>query len=204
METTPAIISSARLDLIPLAPAFMEASLRGDHALAQRLLGLTIPADSVMKHSLLERRLGQLRAQPGLVPWLQPWLLRAMGLRGQRLMVGHIGFHTAPGPEYLRDIAPGAVEYGYTVYPPYRRQGFAREAAAALMRWAHREQQVARFVLTISPDNRPSVRLAESFGFARVGSHIDEVDGLEDIYLLDYIERLDMQAQSPRPEPESG
>lgn len=101
-------------------------------------------------------------------------------------MVGHLGFHTPPDPDYLREFAPGAVEFGYSVYAPFRRQGYAREACAALMQWAFEQHQVKRFVVTIQPNNIASVRLAETFGFRRIGSHVDEVDGLEDIYLLEY------------------
>jgi RimJ/RimL family protein N-acetyltransferase len=101
-------------------------------------------------------------------------------------MVGHIGFHTQPGAEYLRDLAPGGVEYGYTVFSAFRRQGYAREACEALMQWAYQEHQVTRFVVSIRPDNIPSRRLAERFGFKQIGSHMDEEDGLEDIYELHY------------------
>jgi len=101
-------------------------------------------------------------------------------------MVGHIGFHTQPGPEYLRDISPNGVEYGYTVYGPFRRQGYAREACEALMKWAYEKEGVREFVVTISPENIASRGLAEGFGFEQVGSHIDEEDGLEYIYKLDY------------------
>jgi RimJ/RimL family protein N-acetyltransferase len=69
----------------------------------------------------------------------------------------------------------------------FRRQGYAQEACEALlMKWAYEERQVTRFVVTTRPNNTPSIRLAEHFGFRRIGSHIDEVDGLEDIYLLEY------------------
>ena len=51
----------------------------------------------------------------------------------------------------------------------------------ALMRWAHEDHGVTRFVLSIRPDNTASQNLAASLGFARIGSHLDEVDGLEDI-----------------------
>ena len=49
------------------------------------------------------------------------------------------------------------------------------------MHWAHLAHGVARFVMTIRPDNVPSQALAAGLGFVRIGSHIDEVDGLEDI-----------------------
>jgi RimJ/RimL family protein N-acetyltransferase len=53
--------------------------------------------------------------------------------------------------------------------------------AEALMQWAHQVHGVTRFVVTIRPDNAPSQALAAGLGFVRIGSHIDEVDGLEDI-----------------------
>jgi RimJ/RimL family protein N-acetyltransferase len=37
-------------------------------------------------------------------------------------------------------------------------------------------------VVSIRPDNIASRRLAEQLGFKQIGSHVDEEDGLEDIY----------------------
>jgi ribosomal-protein-alanine N-acetyltransferase len=173
----PATIHTARLDLVPFTAEFLHASLDGDLATAEELLGVPLPATWPESPDTLARRLKQLEADSSL----QPWLLRAIVLRDEQTLVGHIGFHEAPGPEHYRDIAPGAAEFGYNIYEPYRRRGYAREAALALMDWAHREHGVPRFVLTISPDNLPSQALAANLGFVRIGSHIDEIDGLEDI-----------------------
>lgn len=68
------------------------------------------------------------------------------------------------------------------MFEEYRRQGFAYEAAGALMNWARTEHGVKRFVVSISPENTPSLALAAKFGFRKIGSHIDEVDGLEEIF----------------------
>jgi ribosomal-protein-alanine N-acetyltransferase len=176
-------IASLRLDLILMHSDFLRASLAGDRPAAERLLGRSIPPDWYEKRAIMEMRLTDLQEDPSL----QPWLLRAMVLREEGLMVGHIGCHGAPDAAYLRDIAPGALEFGYTVFPEFRRRGYAREAARALMRWAHQEQQVSRFILSIRPDNLPSLCLARQFGFQRIGSHVDEVDGLEDIYELHHV-----------------
>ena len=173
-------IQSARLDMIPMTPEFLQASLDGDLAAAASIIGLTIPADWLEESDLMRIRLADLRADPGL----QPWLLRAIGLRSERLMIGHIGFHTRPGAAYLADLAPDGVEFGYTIFPRFRRQGYAREAAQALMDWAAREQGVTRFVVSISPQNLPSLGLAQQLGFQRIGSHVDEEDGPEDIFEL--------------------
>lgn len=185
MKRDASIILSRRLELIPMSAAFLQLSLARDHAAAERLLGLAIPPDWFEQERRIKFRLEQLQQDATL----QPWLLRAIALRQQRQMVGHISFHTQPGPDYLRDIAPTGVEYGYTVYAPFRRQGYAREACEAMMKWAYEEHQVTEFVVTISPDNIASRRLAEGLGFEQVGSHIDELDGLEYIYKLNYSER---------------
>jgi [ribosomal protein S5]-alanine N-acetyltransferase len=174
------IIHSERLDLIPLTPEFMRASLNQELVEAERILGVSLPTDWPDCPRLLEMRLKQLEEDPSL----QPWLLRTMVLRSNRAAVGHIGFHEAPGPEHYREIAPGAAEFGFTVYSPFQRRGYAREASLALMQWAHQSQGVTRFVLTIRPDNAPSQALASQLGFVRIGSHIDEIDGLEDILEL--------------------
>jgi RimJ/RimL family protein N-acetyltransferase len=117
-------------------------------------------------------------------PAYEPWSLRAMVLRSERSMVGHIGFHTAPGDEYLAPYSPGAVEYGFTVFEPYRRRGYAREAALAMMHWAGEVHNQQTFVVSIRPDNGPSLGLAAQLGFVKIGHHIDEVDGWEDIFQL--------------------
>ena len=162
-----------------MTPAFLRASLDGDRDRAAAIIGLRLPGTWPDAPSLLSLRLGQLEADPGL----QPWLLRAMGLRKTGELVGYIGCHTAPGARYLDDWSPGGVEFGFTVCPPHRRQGFAREAARALMHWARDQHHVESFVLTISPTNAPSLALAASLGFIRVGSHMDEEDGLEDVFV---------------------
>ena len=163
-----------------MTPAFYRACLQREHATAETVLGLRIPQEWYEEQWVMRLRLQQLQQDSTL----QPWLLRAIALREQRTMIGHIGFHSAPGAEYLSELAPGAVEFGYTVFAPFRRQGHAREACAALMQWARLERHVTRFIVSIRPDNIASRGLAAQFGFERIGSHIDEIDGLEDIYAL--------------------
>ena len=171
-------IHSLRLDLIPMTPAFLRASLRCDLPLAERELKASVPPEWPGEHiDVLSLWVKHLDREPAL----QQWLARAMVHRGTGIMIGHIGFHTAPGADYLRPFSPGAVELGFTVFPGFRRQGYAREASVALMRWAYRAHDVRSFVMSIRPDNVPSQALAAQLGFVRVGSHIDEVDGLEEV-----------------------
>ena len=94
-------------------------------------------------------------------------------------MCGRIGFHSEPGPKDLCDVAADGVELGYAIAEPFRRQGFAVEAALTLMRWAFEEHDQRCFVLSISPQNEASLAMARSMGFIEIGSHIDEEDGRE-------------------------
>jgi ribosomal-protein-alanine N-acetyltransferase len=164
-----------------MTPTFLRASVDGDLREAEEQIQASLPTDWPSIRDVLSRRLQQLESDPAL----QPWLLRAMSLRESRTMIGHIGFHTAPGAEYLRPWSPGAVEFGFTVFPDYRRQGYATEASRALMQWARHVHGVTKFVLTIDPNNVPSQTLAASLGFERIGSHVDEVDGIEDVLALE-------------------
>jgi [ribosomal protein S5]-alanine N-acetyltransferase len=175
-------IHSARLELRTMTPEFMRACLSGDANKAQQVLDVNLPAEWP-DSSILALRLRQLQADPEL----QPWLLRAMILKRTNTIVGYIGFHTRPNPHYLQQWLVDAVEFGFVVLPAFRRQGFAAEAAHALMHWANMLHGVRRFVLTIGPDNQPSQALAAKLGFKRIGSHMDEVDGPEDVLALEYI-----------------
>lgn len=158
----------------------LRASLAGDIAAASRLLGANLPANWPDCPSLLELRMQQMEVEPAY----EPWSLRAVVLRSERAMVGHIGFHTAPGAEYLAPYCPGGVEFGFTVFEPYRRRGYAREASLALIEWAASVHNQQTFVVSIRPDNAASLSLAAQLGFVKIGHHIDEVDGWEDIFEL--------------------
>ena len=173
------IISSPRLELIALSPYFLNASIRGDLETASHSIGLDIPTEWLEAKWLMEMRLEKMRENPVL----EAWLLRAVGLRETKSMIGFIGFHTLPGADYLNSYAPGSVEFGYTIFPNYRGKGYAGEAAKALMDWATREHGVTRFVVSISPVNGPSLRIAKKFGFRKVGSFTDPEDGVEDVFL---------------------
>jgi RimJ/RimL family protein N-acetyltransferase len=95
-------------------------------------------------------------------------------------------FHSAPRPDDLAEIAPDGIELGYGIDLPFRRKGYAREAALALMRWAYDGVGQRCFVLSVSPQNLPSTAMAHALGFTPCGSHIDDEDGLE----IEFIRRF--------------
>lgn len=103
MPLSPGIITTKRLDLVEMTPEFLRASLAGDRAAASAVIGLEVPEGWPEVPSLLKLRLQQIENDPRL----QPWLLRAIGLRDSRTMVGHIGFHGAPGGGLSRAVGAG-------------------------------------------------------------------------------------------------
>jgi RimJ/RimL family protein N-acetyltransferase len=99
-------------------------------------------------------------------------------------MVGHISFHhKAPDPDLL-EYSGNAVELGYAIEIDQRRKGYAKESVLAMMDWANK-RGVSVFVLSISPQNLPSLRLAESMGYRKISERIDDTDGLEYVYITE-------------------
>jgi ribosomal-protein-alanine N-acetyltransferase len=169
----PAIVRTPRLDLVLMSATFMAASLEGRRADAEAELAATLSDDwPEGAERFLRIRLDDLAEDPAAAPWL----IRAAVLRQPaRVMVGHVGFHGKPS-------ADGVVEIGYTTFAPFRRQGFAKEAATGLLDWAAGDGRVKRFRASVGPWNAPSLALVEALGFHQVGTQVDEEDGEELVF----------------------
>lgn len=173
-------IITSRLFLRLMTEDFLKASLCEDQKTADSLIGFQVSQDWFAEKKLIKRRMDDYLADEEY----SSWGLHAIGLRKSLEMVGHIGFHTRPNPEYLQSIAPNAIEIGYTIFLPHRRQGFAEEAIYGLLNWAIKRQPLDSFIASVSPDNLPSTALVKKLGFEKISEQIDEVDGLEFIYSL--------------------
>jgi [ribosomal protein S5]-alanine N-acetyltransferase len=175
-----ATIATDRLDLVPMTPAFLRSTVSGDRAGTESMLGLKIPSAWFDAADFAAMRLRQLE-EGATAP---DWLPRAIGLRTTGEMIGYLGFHTSPHPDYLKNICPEGVEFGYTIFSDHRRRNYAWEAILALINDAHLSHGVRFFVVSVSPENVASLSLISKLGFRRIGSHIDEIDGPEDIFEL--------------------
>ncbi|MEZ5833819.1 MAG: GNAT family N-acetyltransferase [Dongiaceae bacterium] len=180
MESDWQRIETPRLVLRALHAPALAALSAGDRLEASRLAGCDLGDFPDEERAIAAIRLKDVEADPSYLPWS----LRAVTLKPGGAFVGHFNFHAKPGADYLKELAPGAVELGYFIMPAHRRQGLATEAARAMMDWARQAHGVRRFVVSISLTNEPSVAMARKLGFARIGSHIDELDGYEDILAL--------------------
>jgi ribosomal-protein-alanine N-acetyltransferase len=167
-------IVTARLRLEPLEPETLEALISRDKAAADRIQGRVLPDDFLgpADEFFLTVQLARMRARPSG----RPWCARAIVREQDGAVIGHCGFHGPP-----EDV--GRAEIGYTVLPPYRRQGYAVEAARGLVDWARAQGESVVFA-AVSPDNVPSLAVVETLGFRRTGVEIDEIDGEEWVFEL--------------------
>jgi RimJ/RimL family protein N-acetyltransferase len=165
------IISTPRLDLVPLAPPLVASLVSGDLTAARSLASFSLDADTFAGD---EHVLGLRHAQLTKDPTEEPWLFRAGVLRETGAVVGKVGFHAPPD-------ADGAVEVGYRVAEDLRRQGYGYEMAVGLIRWAG-EQGARTCIASVRPDNTPSLRIIARLGFERTGEQMDEIDGLEWVF----------------------
>jgi RimJ/RimL family protein N-acetyltransferase len=62
------------------------------------------------------------------------------------------------------------VDLGFAFLPAHRGQGFAREAAAATLAYAHATLGLTRIVAIVSPENAASIRVLETLGMAQTGT----------------------------------
>ena len=63
-----------------------------------------------------------------------------------------------------RDVLPGP-DLGYAFLPAFRRQGYAVEAARAVLRFARETVGLERIHAITNPDNERSIRVLDHFGF---------------------------------------
>jgi RimJ/RimL family protein N-acetyltransferase len=154
------------VELVWLSPEAIDLILAGEYEEAQERLGVSFPADWPANGDLRFLRLK--RTQMDGDPAAAEWLARLVVLPGERRIVGHAGFHGTPGTNCRS--RKDAVEIGYTILEPYRRRGYATDAARQLVDWAA-ERGVPRVYASVSPLNSASLGVVRKLGFQRVGRH---------------------------------
>lgn len=169
-----AAIVTSRLSLELLKPDTLRALLAHDLERASESQGLALPpafvAEDGSDDSFLAFHLAQVRDHPEV----RAWCVRAMVRRADGAVVGNCGFHGPPR-------AVGRAEIGYTVIPSARGEGFATEAARALVRWAF-SQGEPRVFASVASTNAPSLAVVSKVGFVQSGSRVDEQGGEELVF----------------------
>lgn len=164
------IIETPRLRLVPFALPLMLAARDGELAAVGEALGAAVPrgwpSDGVRDYQL-PSQIGALRKGVDL-----KWLGRLIITRGAG--------NPARGPELAGVInlkgepdAAGRVEIGYEVVEAQRRQGYATEAAHALLAWCFRQPPVKAVLARTLPHNEISAHMLQRLGFERLGPQRD-------------------------------
>ncbi|MFJ3387404.1 GNAT family N-acetyltransferase [Lysinibacillus sp. NPDC086135] len=82
-------------------------------------------------------------------------------LISENIVIGHIVFH-----QYFGDHT---YEIGWVLNPNYYNNGYASEAAKAVLNYGFKEKQLHRIIATCQPENIPSYRVMEKIGMRREG-----------------------------------
>ena len=180
----PRSLDSVDLELVSMTTGFLETMLDQQGQTDVQFDGVRLwegwPASD---RPGIAFRLAQLRAMPELLPWLMYAIVR----RSDAQMVGHVGFHGAPGLhslDDLSDLAHDALEIGYSVFPPFRRNGYALAATKALIQWANTDRGITFFVASINHENTASQGVATKTGF-KFYRNFDPTDSeREDVYTM--------------------
>jgi RimJ/RimL family protein N-acetyltransferase len=147
---------------------------------------------------LILRRAREADLEPLLVSWSDPEMTRYTGIKPKvrgflaqliaDMQVKEPGDAEPGGPWYqfiierrsdgavVGDIGVGfgvpgerQVELGYRIHPAHQRQGYAREAVAAITDWLIEAHAIHRFVGVAAAENAASVALLGSLGFRQEG-----------------------------------
>jgi [ribosomal protein S5]-alanine N-acetyltransferase len=155
-------ILTARLELVPMTLALVEAVIVGEREASARILGAALPA-AWPGRALVERAFSASLDRIREDPERRLWGDRVMIAReGPRRVIGSVVFHGAP--------EDGVVEVAYGVEQESQQKGYATEATRASVEWALACPDV-RLVRATTPSwHATSRRVLEKCGFTHAGT----------------------------------
>ena len=156
-EVVAETLHTARLDLVPYDLDFCRAIVAGDRAVAAEWMGADLgawPGGGELEFGF-PSNLRALREDSSAIGWYG----RALVVRMHGAVAGSVNLKGRPWG--------GRVEAGWELERVYRGQGYAREAARAVVAYAFSHRDVREVVAEIDPANAPSIAVAESIGMRR-------------------------------------
>jgi RimJ/RimL family protein N-acetyltransferase len=167
------LLRTARLELVPVSLAMIEAVMLGRRDDAEALVAARMP-DRWPNRELVERAftasLDAIRADPAVRLWGDRVMVVPGDEVGARRVVGSVVFHGRPDDSGVAEIAYGVEEAS-------QGQGFATEAVAACVEWALAEPGVDAVRATTFAWHRPSLRVLAKVGMTSAGTREHDVLG---------------------------
>jgi ribosomal-protein-alanine N-acetyltransferase len=162
-------LETPRLALLPCAPQHLLALIDGSERLHE-VSGLRV-ADGLhqfyVSSDVSPRWLAALRASTEPDPWLHGFFVVH---RESQCVIGSAGFKGAPD-------SAGMVEIAYGIVPGFQEQGYATEAATALLRYAFASGRVRQARAHTLPESNASTHVLRKCGFQFIGTVVDPEDG---------------------------
>jgi RimJ/RimL family protein N-acetyltransferase len=157
------MITTARLDLVPLSRAMLRA-IDEDRARFAELLGAQVPDHWPQKDfaDVLPSIREWVEQDEGMAIWTYAIVCR----EPKRRLVGEIGYKGPPN-------ADAVVEIGYALLPEARHNGYASEAVTALVNWALQRDDILRITAETIIGNDASERVLQRCGFRLIGIRAD-------------------------------
>jgi len=159
------MIESDRLILIPCTREHLEAFARS-HGELGLMIDATVPEAFPVMPEGFAYWLEVACRTPLPVGWAS-WMFIHML---DRIAIGDGGFKGAPDTR-------GEVEIGYAIIPAYRRKGFAREAAHALVTWAFSHPDVTAVNAETRANGDASMQVLKSISMDQSGKYVDPKEG---------------------------
>lgn len=159
------VLRTRRLALVPMSCVLMKAVMAQDWISAGTILGAPFPAEwHADGWEWLAPRLMDGELTPSSLAWgTRTAHLESANVCERGPVIAEAGFHGPPDAE-------GWVEIGYRVVAAHRREGFAEEAAVALIAWAT-QHGVNGIRGSVNPENVASSNLLRKLGFVETGSY---------------------------------
>jgi RimJ/RimL family protein N-acetyltransferase len=169
------VLETARLRLIPVTLAIVEATLADDLDVVASLIGAKLP-DPWPGRALIEQAFSASLTRIREAPHTRLWGDRiAISKMQPARVVGSVIFHGRPD-------ARGVVEVGYGIAREAQGEGYATEATGAQVEWALSDPHVREVRATTPPWHTASRRVLEKIGFTCQGT--EEHDALGEVLLF--------------------
>jgi RimJ/RimL family protein N-acetyltransferase len=174
MNTSPDILLTRSLELVPMTLEMVEAVLSGRRADAESLVRALMP-ERWPNPELVERAftasIDAIRARPEECLWgNRVMIVRGRSGLGEGRVVGSVVFHGAP-------TAEGVAEIAYGVEEGSQGRGYASEAVDACVTWALAQHRVLAVQAATFAWHQPSLRVLAKAGMALIGSRDHETMG---------------------------
>jgi RimJ/RimL family protein N-acetyltransferase len=166
------LLTTARLELVPMTLAMVEAVMLGRKDDAERLVCARMPA-RWPNRELVERAftasLDDIRAKPEVRLWGDRVLVIRGSDRDARV-IGSVVFHGKPEEDGVAEIAYGVEEAS-------QGRGYATEAVRTCVAWALDQEGVRAVQAATFAWHTPSLRVIEKVGMMRIGARDHETMG---------------------------